>query len=76
MSNKKWQPWFLYDSWSADAASGKGSFDLFRVGVSYFMKGHNANLKIGFESFNADANIGSSNEDSIQSLVIGFYTTY
>jgi hypothetical protein len=76
MSNKTWQPWFLYDTWSADAAGGKGSFDLYRVGVSYFMKGHNANLKIGYESFSADANIGSSNEDSIGSLVVGLYTTY
>ena len=31
MSNKKWQPWFLYEDWSADAASGKGSYDLWRV---------------------------------------------
>ena len=76
MSNKKWQPWFLYDSWTADAAGGKGSFDLWRIGVSYFIKGHNANLKIGYENFSADANIGSSREDSIGSLVVGLYTTY
>ena len=76
MSNKKWQPWFLYEDWSADAASGKGSYDMFRVGISYFMAGHNANFKIGLEQFNADARIGSSREDSIQSVVIGFYTTY
>ena len=76
MSNKKWQPWFLYDSWSADAASGKGSFDLWRIGVSYFIAGHNANFKFGYESFSADANIGSSNEDTIGSFVFGLYTTY
>ena len=75
-STKKWQPWFLYEDWSADAPSGKGSYDLWRVGVSYFMKGHNANFKIGYENFSADANIGSSNEDSIGSLVMGLYTTY
>ncbi len=72
----KWQPWVLYEDWGADAPSGKGSYDMFRVGISYFMAGHNANFKAGFESFNADANFGSSSEDSIQSLVIGFYTTY
>ena len=76
MSSKKWQPWFLYEDWSADATTGKGSYDLWRVGVSYFMKGHNANFKIGYENFSADANIGSSNEDSIGSLVMGLYTTY
>jgi len=40
------------------------------------MAGQNANFKAGFESFKADANIGSSNEDTINSFVIGFYTTY
>ena len=76
MSNKKWQPWFLYEDWSADASGGKGSYNPWRAGVSYFMKGHNANFKIGYESFSADANIGSSTEDSIGSLVMGLYTTY
>lgn len=76
MSNNKWQPWFLYEDWSADAASGKGSYDLWRVGLSYFMAGHNANFKLGFENMSADAPIGNSNEDSISSFVIGFYTTY
>lgn len=72
----KWQPWFLYEDWSADASSGKGSYDLWRVGVSYFIAGHNANFKVGYENFSADANIGSSRENSIGSLVLGFYTTY
>ena len=76
MSNEKWQPWFLFEDWSADATTGKGSYGLWRVGVSYFMKGHNANVKVGYENFSADANIGSSNEDSIGSLVVGLYTTY
>ena len=72
----KWQPWVLFEDWSSAAASGKGGYDMFRVGVSYFMAGHNANVKIGFESFSADTNIGSSSEDTIESLVIGLYTTY
>lgn len=76
IDGNKWQPWALYESFSADELSGKGSYDLWRVGVSYFIKGHNANIKIGYESMNADANIGSSNEDTINSFVIGFYTTY
>ncbi len=76
MGSKKFQPWFLFEDWSADAASGKGSYSMWRAGLSYFMAGHNANFKIGYESFSADANIGSSSEDSINSLVFGFYTTY
>ncbi|MDH3525408.1 MAG: OprO/OprP family phosphate-selective porin [Acidobacteriota bacterium] len=76
VNKDKWQPWFLYEDWSADAASGKGSYNLWRAGISYFMAGHNANIKVGYEAFSADANIGSTNEDSIGSLVVGFYTTY
>jgi hypothetical protein len=76
IKNEKWQPWFLYENWSADAASGKGSYDSWRVGLSYYMAGQNANFKFGYEKFTADANIGSSSENSIGSLVIGFYTTY
>jgi len=76
LSNDKWQPWFHYETWCADAASGKGSYDMVRVGVSYFMAGHNANFKIGYESFMADALIGSLQEDTINSVVVGFYTTY
>ena len=75
-ASQKWQPWFLYEDWSAKAASGKGSYDLWRIGISYFMEKHNANLKIGYEEFSAAANIGSSNANSIGSLVVGLYTTY
>ncbi len=74
--DQKWQPWALIESFDADAPGGEGSYDLWRVGVSYFIAGHNANIKAGFESMNTDAPIGSTNEDSINSLVIGFYTTY
>jgi hypothetical protein len=74
--SKKWQVWGLYEDWSADAASGKGSYDMFRAGLSYFIAGHNANVKLGFESFNTDAPIGTTTEDSINSFVVGLYTTY
>ena len=76
LPGKKWQVWGLYETWSAEDPTGKGSYDMFRVGVSYFMAKHNANFKLGYEGFNADAPIGSSVEDSIGSLVLGFYTTY
>ncbi len=76
INNDKWQPWFLYEDFSADDPSGKGSYDLLRVGVSYFVQGHNANVKFAYEAFTADAPIGSSSEDSIDTLLIGFYTTY
>ncbi len=76
VKKEKWQPWLLYEDWSADASSGKGSYGLWRAGVSYFMDGHHANFKVGYESFSADASIGSSSEDSIGSVVVGFYAAY
>ena len=73
---EKWQPWLMYEEWSAEDATGRGSADAFRIGVSYFMAGHNANFKIGYESVSTDTNIGSSSENGIDTLLIGFYTTY
>ena len=73
---RSWQPWVLFESWSADSDSGKGSYDLYRLGVSYFIDGHHANIKAGVEQFEADAPIGTSNEDSVTSFVLGLYLTY
>lgn len=73
---EKWQPWLMYEEWNADDPTGRGSGDSFRVGLSYFIKGHNANFKIGYESISADTNFGSTREDGIDTLLIGFYTTY
>ncbi|NIA26988.1 MAG: porin [Desulfobulbaceae bacterium] len=73
-----WQPWFEYESWDSEATSGQGDYDAFRVGVSYFFKGHNANVKAGLETFNSDINFddGDSNEDSSTAFILGFYITY
>jgi len=74
--SNKWQPWIEFENWDADAASGKGSYDSSRAGLTYFMEGHNANIKIGYEVFNSDALIGSTSEDEIQTVAVGFYITY
>ncbi len=74
--NEKWQPWLLYEEWGSNDPTGRGSGEAFRVGVSYFMAGHNANFKIGYESVSTDTNIGSSSENGLDTLLIGFYTTY
>ena len=72
----KMQPWVEYETWDASAATGKGSYDAYRVGFSYFFAGHNANLKVGYEKMEADALIGSSSEDSIDTFAAGIYITY
>ena len=70
-----WQPWIGYEAWESNAASGEGNYDAIRIGISYFFKGHNANVKAGFEQFNTDIPF-SGNEDSSTAFVLGFYITY
>jgi len=72
----QWQPWVEFESWDGDAASGLGDYDSFRVGITYYLKGHSANLKLGFESFKGDRNFTGTAEDTTNTLVFGVYTTY
>lgn len=75
--NSGWQPWFMYESFSSDATAtvDEGSFTNMRIGVTRFLKGQNANIKLGYESFKSELPI-VGNEDTIASMVLGFYTTY
>jgi hypothetical protein len=69
------QPWAGIDYWASDDSDDIGSFTSYRIGVTYFFKGHNANVKIGFERFEAKENI-SGEEDDINTFVTGFYVTF
>ena len=72
-----WQPWIAYETWDSEATSGSGDYDAFRVGISYFFKGHNANVKAGFEQFHSDLPFGGSgNDDTTNAFFVGFYVTY
>ncbi len=71
-----WQPWIEFESWDSAATSGQGDYDAYRVGITYYFKGQNANVKLGLESFNPDINFSGTTEDSINTIVLGFYTTY
>ncbi len=68
----KLQPWAGYEEWSSDGVSDHGSWDAWKVGVTYFVKGHNANVKLGYESFNPEVD----SDDEIDTLFLGFYITY
>ncbi len=70
------QPWIGYETWESDAAGGTGEYDAWRIGCTYFIKGHNANVKVGYESFNHDTNFTGTSEDSIGTFLLGFYITY
>ena len=70
------QPWLGYESWQSDGAGDSGSFDGYRFGLSYFIKGHNANVKAGYEVLDADRNFPGTTEDTVKTFVTGVYVTY
>ncbi len=72
----KWQPWVGYERWESDSDTDTGSYDMYRVGVSYFFKGNSANIKAGFERMESDVAIGTTEEDTVDSFVVGLYTNY
>lgn len=76
INNLNLQPWALYESWYSDASDDLGSWSAWRVGLSYFIKGHNANIKVGFEQFRSDQDIGGVTDQDIESFLIGFYVSY
>jgi len=77
INNLNLQPWALYESWYSDASDDLGSWSAWRVGLTYFIKGHNANIKVGFEQFRSDQSIGRISDDkNIESFLIGFYVSY
>lgn len=73
-----WQPWVEYEEWSSDDSNDIGSYDSVRVGLNYYIAGHSANIKVGYEQTNYDNStiLGAGNEDSVDSYVVGFYVTY
>lgn len=68
----KWQPWMMYEQWNADAANDAGDWQAYRFGVSYFIKGHNANIKAGYEKMTTD----TPGLQDIDTVVVGLYMTY
>lgn len=72
----KLQPWVSYQSWDSDAADDRGDFNVYQVGLTYFIKGHNANIKVGYERFEAEQDIAPTGKDTIDSFVTGLYITY
>ncbi len=73
---KNWniQPWAAYAVWNAD--DDGGSFYDWQIGLTYFFKGHNANIKAGYEYLKSKENMGASNEDKINTFLLGFYVTF
>lgn len=66
----KIQPWLMFNQWNTDATGGAGGFVAYRAGVSYFFKGHNANIKLGWYRKNAKG------ESITDSYILGFFMNY
>jgi len=82
--NSGWQPWVCYETFDSDATAdedGKlGKFTQFRVGLTYFLEGQHANIKLGYESYKSDRPFYGAGDDetadTINTITLGFYTTY
>ena len=76
LENLNIQPWALFERWYSDASDDVGSWSAWRVGLSYFFKGHNANIKVGFEQFTADEKIGGTADKDFETFLISLYVSY
>jgi hypothetical protein len=81
LAESGFQPWVEFEQWSSDHATDMGSFTTFRGGVTYYVEGQNANIKLGVEQFKSDTALtmdamGNTIEDSILSVVLGMFVTY
>ena len=72
----KWQPWAEYEHWDSKSADRKGDFDTYRVGLTYYFKGHNANVKVGYEQLRSDTGIRGTTDDTLNTVVTAFSSTY
>jgi hypothetical protein len=71
----KIQPWVKGSIWDSNGNNDIGSFTCWGAGLSYFLHGHNANIKVGYEHFKAENGLPGEERD-IDTLLVGFYVTY
>ena len=76
-----WQPWVTFESFDTDAVDKTGTYTNMRIGLTYYLEGQHANIKLGYENFKSDQPIlnsaaDGSTEDTINTITLGFYTTY
>ncbi len=77
------QPWVEYEAFTSDAdeaANGatEGNSTSFRVGLTYYIDGQHANIKLGYEGRKMDmaGAVGDSDEDTMDTITLGFFTNY
>jgi hypothetical protein len=74
---QRWQPWAEWEVWESDDPLSIGGFVTYRAGLSYFLKGQNANIKLAYESMNADHNFTDVvGADCVESYILGLFVDY
>ncbi len=78
---KDWkiQPWAGYEMWRATNSLGR--WNAYRLGLTYFLKGQDVNVKVGYERVDTEEDIGSSEDvnsgkDNINTFVAGLFIRF
>jgi hypothetical protein len=75
----KLQPWAGYEMWIATNALGRWRAS--KLGLTYFLKGQDVNLKVGYERVETEEDIGNSGDvnsgkDNINTFVVGLFMRF
>ncbi len=65
-----WQPWAMYEEWRG--TDDAGSYDAFRLGLTYVWRGHNANVKLGYERLSPK----DGNQPNADTVALGLFLLY
>lgn len=74
-----WQPWAEFETFASDADDDRGSYNAFRLGITRYIAGQAANVKLGVEVLSAETPLiaeGTESEDSALTAALGFFTTW
>ena len=75
---RRWQPWLAFEAWHSDAEDKAGSYDALRLGLTYFINGQKANVKLGYELTKAKHAFSTvnGNDESLATVALGFFITF
>lgn len=72
----KLQPWLGYESWDTSHPDDAGGFRAARLGLNYYLRGHNAKLYAGYELFLAEEDIADTDDKTMHTVLAGVSLYY
>ncbi len=74
----RWQPWIGYEQWQSDGENNIGSYSGFRIGATYQLWQHKANVKFGYEQIDADQPFSNSLGETTElgTFAAGIFITF